>query len=114
MATDRLNRALNVLNRNRVDKSSQCGCEACGKRVKKAVKAGYACHCCGYSGQPYAVECACYDRTCAGGDQRGAGCFHGGLCCPVCDEGEGDISPWDLIKEVREILDGKDEEEDEE
>ena len=104
MANDRLNNIKNVLHHKRVSQSAMCECGACRQAIQEAVADGWECESCGYRGKPYAAECACYDNMCHGGKTRGAGCFHGCLCCPVCDEGEGEVSISEILIQIRRIV----------
>ncbi len=88
--------SLNERLRKILDKRSveDCGCALCENRKAHP----FSCSLCGYEGRPATMGCTCYDDFCQGG---GAGCFHGAIVCPVCDDGEGDVDPWDMIKRLR-------------
>lgn len=89
-----IERVRQLLNRHAASLEN-CQCANC-----RALDRTIECETCGYSGPAFTVPCACYDYSCSGGSSTGAGCFHGGLCCPVCDD--GNIDPWELVRGVRE------------
>lgn len=80
-----------------------CHCDRC-EAAKQANP--ITCETCGYTGIGAAITCACYDYFCPGGDQRGAGCFHSLIVCPVCDDGEA-ISGFEVVRAIREVLAGR-------
>lgn len=84
-----------------------CRCERCAATLAQAQADGWRCDLCGYSGTPLALGCACYDHQCSGGRSAGSGCPHGGIICPACDDGDGDFSGWDVIRELRAALAGQ-------
>lgn len=88
-----------LLNKSRV--SENCKCRNCKKLDRVKI-----CKFCGFEGEFAALKCECYDYSCGGrgNNSNGAGCFHGDLTCPVCDNLEGDVNAWDIIKEIRTIL----------
>lgn len=88
-----------VLDRNRA--TDTCDCQRCTEAIKRS-SSGKPCSECGYNGPLVAAACACYDYTCPGGDNRGAGCFHGALFCPACDGME--VDAWEIIREIRAVL----------
>ena len=89
-ALDEINGILNEPKRGMED----CGCLRCEEFKHEA--GDLTCEDCGYVGPFKAVECACYDYHCVGGQgARGAGCFHGALACPICD-GDPDLHAWIL------------------
>ena len=61
------------------------------------------CDTCGYSGHAMTLSCCCYDEHAVycSPSSPGRGCPSGGLICPVCDDGEGDVDPWEIIREIR-------------
>ena len=87
---------------NRPSGSETCNCDNCVNIQERAVKDKWLCTNCGFQGRPGTMSCACYDHICAGGDRTGAGCPHGFLTCPVCDDGECDIDSWEIIRDVRQ------------
>jgi hypothetical protein len=87
-----------VLSRTLV--SDVCHCIRCEETIEKAQ--GWACETCGYTGKPVAISCQCYDTMCPGSGRNGAGCPHGALVCPVCDDGEIDV--FALLREIRKTL----------
>lgn len=96
-----INNVKEVLNKNRT--TDTCTCENCTKTIKEAgVK---ICEICGYVGLFAALNCGCYDFACSGSGSNGAGCPHGGLTCPCCEDNEGGVDPWDIIKEMRNLFD---------
>jgi hypothetical protein len=79
----------------------ECGCGDCRKIVDEAIQGNWHCEVCGYDGEPVTMECACYDFHC-NPTARGAGCFHGGLTCPLCDDGDRiDVVARALMRAVR-------------
>ncbi len=90
------------------DQESSCTCDECNSLTRGEPGAEpWRCDTCGYAGRPSAYQCACYDRICTP-SSPGAGCFHGGLFCPIC--GDGEIDVWKVIRAVRSLAeDGSDE-----
>lgn len=93
---ERLQALMDSVNPERAD---ICSCDAC----RKIQSAPFECDHCGYKGDPDTLQCACYDYVCSP-SARGAGCLHGGISCPQCEEGEGSIDPWSWIKAIRREL----------
>ncbi len=89
-----------ILNTRHV--AEDCNCDRC-EAAKQANP--ITCETCGYTGIGAAITCACYDCICPGGDQHGSGCFHGGIICPICDDGES-ISGFEIVKAIREVISG--------
>lgn len=70
-----------------------CGCHDCFKIDRKKT-----CENCGWSGEFDTLSCGCYDASCRPG-YNGAGCPHGSLVCPYCNDGDDD--GWEAIKGIR-------------
>ena len=85
---------------NKSRAGEDCNCRNC-QQVKDIAQDNFECETCGYNGRPATIECSCYDFACHGGDSRGAGCFHGCVVCPICDDGDN-LSQ--VIKDVRAAL----------
>ncbi len=83
--------------------SEDCSCARCCEAKDRSAAEEKPCENCGYVGRFNAVECACYEMSCRGGDARGTGCSHGSLTCPVCEDGDGE-NGWDAFKRVRAAL----------
>lgn len=92
-----------ILNKKR-STADVCHCHRCDATLAQAQADGWRCDLCGYSGAPLTLGCACYDHQCSGGRSAGSGCPHGGIACPACDDGDGDFSGWDVIRELRAAL----------
>lgn len=90
---------LDILNRD-TGASDDCFCRECMKIKADAEVAGTFCEFCGYKGTFATIECACYDSHCWP-SARGGGCFHGGLICPICEDGE---KLTDLLQRIRAAL----------
>lgn len=88
-----------ILTRKHTDDT--CACERCSKTITESGR--QKCDTCGYNGYFLALACGCYDSGCAGSGHNGAGCPHGSLTCPCCNEGE--VDPWEIIKKLREAFD---------
>lgn len=78
----------------------ECRCSPCQSAATEAAPS-FLCETCGYAGRPIPLACDCYDYQCPGGQSAGAGCPHGALSCPFCDDGEGEISGWDIVRALR-------------
>jgi hypothetical protein len=87
-----------ILDRRR--SAEDCGCPRCRARVDGADV--YECRICRYRGRPASLNCACHDSLCPGGDMCGTGCSHGVFVCPVCDDCDGTVDAWLIVREIRE------------
>ena len=80
--------------------NSPCCCKDCDKLTKET---DFECEVCGYKGTPDTFGCECYDYHCSPFG-RGSGCPHGGLTCPSCEDGEGNMEPWEWIRRIRRLV----------
>lgn len=96
-----INDVKEVLNKTRAE--DICTCSNCLDRIKKAGTK--ICEICGYVGPYVTLNCDCSKPICSGSGKNGVCCAHGGLICPCCEDNEGGIDPWDIIKEMRNLFD---------
>lgn len=102
-----------ILNKERESGEDLCSCAFCKIAIERGQQSlpdatPVVCRYCGYSGPMNALACACYDSHCrgAGANSNGAGCPHGALVCPVCNDNEGEVDPWEIIREIRNAVGG--------
>ena len=96
----KISNAISVIETNEMD---YCNCDNCFSIRERARDEGWQCRTCGYKGKPGALSCTCLDVGCNSAFPV-SGCGHGSISCPVCEDGEGDVDLWEMIKKVREIL----------
>lgn len=99
-ALEVIEQLITLLNTPRTEDT--CECDRCLATITKFGP--HTCETCGYHGLLVAIACQCYDWSCGGSGMNGAGCPHGSLSCPICGEGENDLTAWQLMQELRTAL----------